>query len=103
MAEHAYAPVRHDHNAFLERAAKKPGFQAAYDGLAEEAALAHQLLKARARAGLTQAHVAEKMGTTTSAVSRLESAGKHSPSLTTLRRYAEAVGCQLQVKLVPRQ
>jgi hypothetical protein len=37
-----------------------------------------------------------------SAISRLESAGRHTPSLATLKKYAEAVGCDLQVKLVPR-
>ena len=54
-----------------------------------------------ALAGLTQDTVAERMGTTKSAVSRLESAQKHTPSLATLQRYAQAVGCELQVKLVP--
>ena len=58
------------------------------------------MLQARLRAGLTQDAVAERMGTTKSAVSRLESAGKHVPSLATLTRYASAVGCELQVKLV---
>ena len=58
------------------------------------------MLKARSRAGLTQDAVAERMGTTKSAISRLESAGKHAPSLATLKRYASAVGCELQVKLV---
>jgi len=62
-----------------------------------------QLLKARARAGLTQDAVAEKMDTTKSAISRLEGAGKHSPSIGTLRRYAQAVGCELQVRLVPEK
>jgi transcriptional regulator with XRE-family HTH domain len=62
-----------------------------------------QLLKARARAGLTQDAVAERMGTTKSAVSRLEGSGKHSPSIGTLRRYAKAVGCDLQVRLVPHK
>jgi transcriptional regulator with XRE-family HTH domain len=62
-----------------------------------------QLLKARTKAGLTQDAVAERMGTTKSAVSRLESAGKHAPSLSTLKRYAEAVGCELRVKLVPQR
>ena len=46
---------------------------------------------------------AEKMGTTKSTISRLESAGKHAPSLNTLRRYAKAVGCELHVKLVPQK
>ncbi|NDZ14629.1 hypothetical protein C7T35_34925 [Variovorax sp. WS11] len=52
---------------------------------------------------LTQDAVAERMGTTKSAISRLESAGKHAPSLATLKRYAQAVGCELQVKLVPQK
>jgi transcriptional regulator with XRE-family HTH domain len=41
------------------------------------------------------------MGTTKSAVSRLEAGGKHAPSLTTLKKYAHAVGCRLEIKLVP--
>ena len=41
------------------------------------------------------------MGTTKSAVSRLEAVGKHAPSISTLKRYARAVGCQLEIKLVP--
>jgi transcriptional regulator with XRE-family HTH domain len=62
------------------------------------------MLKARSRAGLTQDAVAERMGTTKSAISRLESAGKkHAPSVATLQRYAQAVGCDLQVKLVPQR
>jgi transcriptional regulator with XRE-family HTH domain len=42
------------------------------------------------------------MGTTKSAVSRLESAGKHTPSVGTLQRYARAVGCEIKVELVPK-
>jgi transcriptional regulator with XRE-family HTH domain len=42
------------------------------------------------------------MGTTKSAVSRLESAGKHAPSLTTLKKYAQAVGCHLEIKFIPK-
>ena len=48
-----------------------------------------------------QAQVAEKIGTTQSAVARMESGrGNHSPSLATLSRYAEALGCKLEVKLI---
>jgi len=42
------------------------------------------------------------MGTTKSAVSRLKSAGKHTPSVGTLQRYAEAVGCDIKIELVPK-
>jgi DNA-binding XRE family transcriptional regulator len=103
MSESKYAPVKHDHKAFLAKAAQKKGFSEAYDALELEYQLAAQMLKARARAGLTQEGVAERMGTTKSAISRLEGVGKHAPSLSTLRRYAEAVGCQIQVKLVPQK
>ena len=41
------------------------------------------------------------MGTTMSAVSRLERSDKHTPSIGTLQRYAEAVGCELEARLVP--
>ncbi len=81
-----------------------PEFRKAYNDLAEEFGLFDKLLKARNRAGLTQAEVAERMGTKTPAVARLESGGgrkKHSPSLATLHKYAEAVGCRLDIKLIP--
>jgi DNA-binding XRE family transcriptional regulator len=103
MANLKYSPVRHDHEAFLAKARARKGFTEAYDALELEYLVATQLLKARARAGLTQDAVAERMGTTKSAISRLESAGKHTPSIATLRRYAEAVGCDLKVKLVPQK
>jgi transcriptional regulator with XRE-family HTH domain len=88
----------------LKRAAlKRPEVRAAYEALNAEFAILRQMLKARQDAGLTQAQVAEQMGTKPSAVTRLESSlssGKHSPSLVTLRKYAEAVGCRLEVRLV---
>lgn len=100
MTELKYKPVRHDHAAFLAKANARRGFSAAYDSLELEYQVANLLLEARARAGLTQEAVAARMGTTKSAISRLEAAGKHTPSLATLKRYAQAVGCELQVKLV---
>jgi len=103
MANLKYQPVAHDHDAFIARASKRKGFTEAYEALEVEYQLANQLLKARSRAGLTQDAVADLMGTTKSAISRLEAAGKHAPSIATLRRYAEAVGCDLQVKLIPHK
>jgi DNA-binding XRE family transcriptional regulator len=100
MADIKYDPVQHDHEAFLKKARKRGGFREAYDTLEDEYLLVREMLSARAKSGLTQEAVAELMGTTKSAVSRLESAGKHAPSITTLKKYAKAVGCDLQVKLV---
>lgn len=101
MADLKYQPVRHDHKAFLEKASRRRGFNKAYEALEVEYALAHEMLAARARAGLTQEAVAGRMGTTKSAISRLESAGKHAPSVASLKRYAAAVGCTLKIELVP--
>ncbi len=103
MTELKYTPVPHDHQAFLDKAGKRKGFKSAYASLELEYQVASQMLKARSRAGMTQDAVAERMGTTKSAISRLESAGKHAASLATLKRYASAVGCDLQVKLVPHK
>lgn len=103
MAELKYKPVPHDHAAFLAKARTREGFSEAYDALALEYQVAGQMLKARARAGLTQDAVAQRMGTTKSAVSRLESAHRHAPSMATLKRYALAVECELQVRLVPQK
>jgi DNA-binding XRE family transcriptional regulator len=90
------------HKEFVKKMLKNPAVKAAYEAQAEEFALLDELLKARRRAGLTQAEVAERMGTKPPAVARLEAGGgskRHSPSLATLRKYAEAVGCRLDLKL----
>ena len=81
-----------------------PATKTAYDEIEPEFSLLRQMLKARQEAGLTQADVAERMGTKPPAITRLESSlgsGKHSPSLATLQKYAQAVGCKLQVQFVP--
>ena len=101
MADREYRPVAHDHDEFLARAMRRKGFAAAYAESADEYELVRELLVARARAGLTQEQVAECMGTTKSAVSRLEGVGKHSPSVSTLKKYARAVGCEVEIRLVP--
>jgi DNA-binding XRE family transcriptional regulator len=103
MTELKYKPVPHNHEEFLNKAHARKGFSEAYESLEFEYQVANQMLWARTRAGLTQDAVAARMGTTKSAVSRLESAGKHAPSIATLRRYAQAVGCELQVNLVPQK
>jgi len=57
-----------------------------------------QMVEARERAGLTQAQLADRMGTTQSAIARMEG-GWSLPSLTTLRRLAEVTGSRLVVRL----
>lgn len=69
-----------------------------YESLETEFEIARELIHARARAHLTQVEVAQRMGTTQSAVARLES-GTKSISLRTLKKYAEATGSHLHVRL----
>jgi len=101
MADLKFKPVNHDHNAFIEKAKQREGFKKAYEDLDEEYALVREMLAARSRVGLSQEAVAELMGTTKSAISRLEASGKHAPSVTTLKKYAQAVGCHLEIRFVP--
>jgi len=73
--------------------------RAAYDALADEFDLARELIAARVRAGLTQAEVAERMGTTQSVVARLES-GAQMPSVNTLLKFAKATRSRPIIKLL---
>jgi transcriptional regulator with XRE-family HTH domain len=92
-----------NHVELKEKALTNPETLAAYKRMDPEFSLLRQMLKAREQAGLSQAEIADRMGTKAPAITRLESSlsnGKHSPSVATLRRYAHAVACELQVKLV---
>jgi DNA-binding XRE family transcriptional regulator len=102
MAKSKYEPAIHDHKTFLKNARKREGFSKANNDLEEEYGLIHEMLSARSKSGLTQEAVADLMGTTKSAISRLESAEKHSPSLATLKKYAQAVGCHLEIKFISK-
>lgn len=75
-------------------------FREAYDALKPEFQVARRLIAARNRTGLSQAEVARRMGTTQSAVARLES-GQRLPAMGSLKRYAIAIGHRLDVRLVP--
>jgi len=91
------------HDQVVKKLMRRPGVRAEVERLErEESALLEALLKARQDAGLTQAQVAERMGTQAPAVARLERAlatGKHSPSVATLRRYVKACGKRLVLKV----
>lgn len=86
---------------FKARALARPEVKKAYDELADEFAFIDEVLKARAASGLTQAELAARVGTTQSAIARLESGTqKHSPSILTLQRYARAMGHRVEIKFV---
>ena len=100
-----YAPVVcHPQNELAENL-KDIEFKQAFEALQEEYDTVDVLLKARKQANMTQEEVAKRMKTTKSAVSRLESSlvnEQHSPSLSTLRRYAAALGYKLEISFVAR-
>ena len=92
-----------NHNELKENALRKQSVQAIYNALEPEFSLLRTMLKARHDAGLSQAEVAQRMGTKAPAITRLESSltsGRHSPSIATLKKYAEAVGCRLEIRFV---
>ena len=75
-----------------------PKVRVEYDALAPEFEIAAELLRARLRAGLSQAELAARMRTSQSTIARLES-GQTLPSTKTLLRYAEATGSKFHVRL----
>lgn len=74
-----------------------------YERKRREIEIALLMRKTREKANLSQEDVAERMHTTRSAVSRLESSGtgRHSPSLETLLKYAQALGYSIKINLIP--
>jgi len=83
---------------FKARMLANPEVKREYDALEQEFAIASELIRARARAGLSQAELAARMGTSQSAIARLES-GRTLPSAKTLIRFAEATGSKVELRL----
>ncbi|MDR5778268.1 helix-turn-helix transcriptional regulator [Caballeronia sp. LZ065] len=101
LDEH-YSPVQHT-GEDTERLLSDPKIKGAYEDLGPQYEALDTLLQARKEAGLTQAQIAKRMGTTASAVARLEASlvsEKHSPSIATLRKYAAACGKTLRITFV---
>ena len=92
------------HEQLVKKMLKNPEVKQEVDRLnKEEFGILDQILAARKAAGLTQAQIAERMGTKAPSVARLESSlasGKHSPSLNTSRKYAQALGKKVELRLV---
>jgi len=94
------------HEEMVAEWMKDPEFKAEYGALEEEFSIFDALVDARRQAGLSQEEVAIRMGTKAPAIARLESSGgrkKPSPTLNTLQKYATALGCRLEIRLVPRE
>jgi ribosome-binding protein aMBF1 (putative translation factor) len=79
---------------------KDPEFMKEYDALEEEFTRAQLVIGARVHADISQAELAERMGTSQSAIARLES-GRTKPSTRTLEKLAAATGMRLRIVLEP--
>ncbi|MBL8503649.1 MAG: helix-turn-helix transcriptional regulator [Rhodocyclaceae bacterium] len=99
-----YQPAAFNPKAHAAKKRKtNPAFRADYDALEDEFAALAALLQARKEAGLTQEDVAARMGVSQPVLARIESSlgsRKHSPSLATLRRYADACGKKLVIQMI---
>jgi DNA-binding XRE family transcriptional regulator len=82
-----------------KRLMENPEFRQEYEKADAEFQLVEALVGARTKAKLSQAEVARRVGTTQSAIARLEGGGV-TPSISTLRRYAKATGMRLEINLV---
>lgn len=91
------------HDQLIKKLMTRPGVKTEVERIErDESDLLDALLKARQDAGLTQAQVADRMGTQAPAIVRLERAlatGKHSPSVATLRKYVKACGKSLVLRV----
>ncbi len=85
---------------FKEEEEREPGFIAAVDALVDRQALAATVRDLRAQLGLSQAELAERVGTKQPGIARLES-GRVVPRLELLQKIAVAAGRRLEVRFGP--
>lgn len=83
-----------EHKSVIKRLLDSPEALAAYDEMSEEIALLEQLTEWREKAGLTRADVADRMGITPPAITRLER-NVTKATWHTLKRYAAACGIEI--------
>lgn len=92
---------RNSWDAYLKEQLKNPKVRQAFEEESRILDLGIALAKYRASQGLTQEAVAERIGTSAPQISRTEKAPENA-NVKTLMRYADAIGMELKVKLVPR-
>lgn len=88
-------------NQTLTEELRDPEFAREYNAELQRLRIAEQIAQARQAAGLTQAGLAQRMGTSQPAVARLEHGDYRGYTLGTLARAAFALGHRLRVELIP--
>lgn len=81
---------------------KDEDFKREYEALQPEMDITRALFDARIQAGLTQSQLSEKTGISQADISRLEK-GTRNPSLSLLKRLAEAMNSSLRIEFVPKK
>ena len=89
-------------DSYLDQQLTNPSIRQAYEEETQVLSIGVQLAKQRKRKGLTQAELAKKIGTSTPQLSRTERRPEN-VNMRTLIRYAEAVGMNLDVRLVAKK
>ena len=79
-----------------------PAFKKEYESLQPEMDITRAILDARIQAGMTQMQLSEKSGISQADISRLER-GTRNPSLSLLKRLAEAMDSTLRIEFIPRK
>ena len=92
-----------DFNEIKKKWLKDTNVKKEYDSLKEEFQVAEEIIKVRTKAHMTQAELAEKIGTKAPAISRLESPGYGRASVAVLKKVAHALNCELKIKFVPKK
>lgn len=87
-----------DFENHLAQQMKDPEFSAAYDELEAQYAFARQVIAARLAAGITQAELAQRVGTSQANISKLEH-GTLNPSFDMARRVAVGLGKRLNITI----
>lgn len=95
MTDHI-SPIGESAADSMRRRMRNPAYRAELERLAPYEALARVVIRRRGQLGLSQAELSERMGTSHSAISRIES-GRHRTTVETLSRLADALETHLVV------
>ncbi|CUS38987.1 putative Helix-turn-helix protein [Candidatus Nitrospira nitrosa] len=87
--------------SWLDRKLASSKFRKGFEEELQKLAIGEQLARLRLEAGLTQAQVAKRTGTTASAISRYENAEYDRYELRTLQKIVRACGGRLEIFLEP--
>jgi DNA-binding XRE family transcriptional regulator len=93
-------PDSYDFAEYVAEQMEQPSFRAEYGKLEEELAFIRNLIELRRQKGLTQAELAEQVGTHQSSISRLEHG--QLGSFEFLRRVAEALDARVEIHLTTK-